>query len=52
MKGVVTSIAFFLIASPAMATQAAPSPEMDIGLAAFAMVAGAAFLARARGRRR
>ena len=50
MRAVVASIAFFIIASPAVAIMAVPSPEMDMSLTAFAMVAGAAFLVRRKRR--
>jgi hypothetical protein len=51
MRYLVSSLAIFLVASPAFAQTApngAPSPEMDLGLAAIVMLAGAAFLARLR----
>jgi hypothetical protein len=47
-----TSLAFVLVASAAYATPVlAPSPETDLGLASFVMVAGAAILARRLRRR-
>jgi hypothetical protein len=46
-----TSLAFFLIPAAAFATPMVPSPETDLGLASFVMVAGAAFLARRLRRR-
>lgn len=49
MKYLVTALAFFLVAGPAYASiRAAPSPEMDFGLASLVMVAGAAYLAARR----
>jgi hypothetical protein len=50
MRYLVSSFALLLLSTPAFAQVAAPSPEMDLGLAAIAMLAGAAFLARRRGR--
>jgi hypothetical protein len=47
-----TSLAFFLIPTAGFAVSSiAPSPETDLGLASFVMVAGAAFLARRLRRR-
>jgi len=47
-----TSLAFFLIPVAAFAIpRPAPSPETDLGLASFVMVAGAAFLVRRLRRR-
>jgi hypothetical protein len=47
-----TSLVFFLIPAAAFATPVVgPSPETDLGLASFVMVAGAAFLARRLRRR-
>jgi hypothetical protein len=47
------SLAFFLIPAAASfaSVRPAPSPETDLGLASFAMVAGAAFLVRRLRRR-
>jgi len=47
-----TSLAFLMIPVAASASVVpAPSPETDLGLASFVMVAGAAFLARRLRRR-
>jgi hypothetical protein len=48
-----TSLAFSLIPAAAFAVPVspAPSPETDLGLASFIMVAGAAFLTRRLRRR-
>jgi len=52
MRYVLASVAFFLVSSGAYAgfspPNAAPAPEMDLGIAGLVMVAGAAFLARRR----
>jgi len=52
MRYVVSTLSLLLISSPAFAQVAptAPAPEADFGIAAFAMVAGAALLARRRRR--
>ena len=47
-----TALAFVLVAGTAYATPVpVPSPETDLGLASFVMVAGAAFLAHRLRRR-
>jgi hypothetical protein len=46
-----TSLAFFMIPAAAYAVVKVPSPETDLGVASFIMVAGAAFLARRLRRR-
>ncbi len=47
-----TSVVFLMLPVVANATPVlAPSPETDLGLASFVMVAGAAFLARRLRRR-
>jgi MYXO-CTERM domain-containing protein len=52
MKNRLVVLALLLLSGPAQAVaplpSVAPSPEMDLGLAAFAMLAGAAVLARRR----
>jgi len=50
MRYLLTSVAFFLVSSAAYAAAVprTPSPEMDLGIAGLAMVAGAAYLARRR----
>ena len=46
MRYVLASAAIFLFSSSAYATPTVPAPEADFGIAAIAMVAGAALLAR------
>jgi uncharacterized protein (TIGR03382 family) len=51
MRYIIPSLAFLLASSPALAVPlVVPSPEMDLGLSAVVMAAGAAYWVRRRRR--